>query len=145
MANFEKCSWCGRKFEKKGINKFISNNTFGLAGKENLCSAKCKKEFEQASLSSQGTENKSSNNSTNIPPIQPEDAWGNTIETISHRLNSINTKAKIEAKDKDKKAEIIEEMEFGIMRLRSLEAKTEADFFEKKLEDIKKIKKKWYE
>ena len=36
-------------------------------------------------------------------------------------------------------------MEFGIMRLRSIGANTEADFFDKKLEAVKAIKKKWYE
>ena len=78
-------------------------------------------------------------------PVQPQDAWGSTVESISNRLSTLNSQAQTDAKDKEKKAKIVEDMEFGIMRLRSIGANTEADFFEKKLAAVRDIKKKWYE
>jgi hypothetical protein len=149
MGDYAKCKWCGRKFEKKGWNKFLSHNTMGLAGKEAYCSTKCENEAKAASgdgsNSNQGGGNYESQQQNYSAPVQPQDAWGTTVDTISYRLNQLNTQAQTDAKDKEKKAKIVEDMEFGIMRLRSIGSNTEADFFEKKLEAIKLIKKKWYE
>lgn len=142
-----RCQWCGEKFElKSNWNKLLSSQTFGLAGKEKYCSKKC----EVAAQAAQNSSNQSTqgsgiqNQQQNFnPSIAPQDDWGTTVDTISYRLNNLNTKAQTEAKDKEKKAKIVEEMDFGIMRLRSIGANTEADFFEKKLEAVKAIKKKW--
>ena len=46
MANYAKCKWCGKTFEKSGWNQFVSHNTMGMGGKESYCSAKCKMEAE---------------------------------------------------------------------------------------------------
>ena len=151
MGDYVKCSWCGRTIEKSGWNKFVSHNTMGLGGKQkgSYCSTKCEREAEAANSGGNNTNQGgggSGNQQQNFSaPVQPQDAWGSTVETISYRLNTLNSQAQTDAKDKEKKAKIVEDMEFGIMRLRSIGANTEADFFDKKLEAVKAITKKWYE
>lgn len=146
MGDYTKCAWCGRTIEKSGFNKFLSHNTAGLAGKQkdSYCSTKCENEAEAAQEKGNSS-NQSSGQQNFSQPVQPQDAWGTSVDTISYRLNQLNTQAQTDAKDKEKKVKIVEDMEFGIMRLRSIGANTEADFFDKKLEAVKLIKKKWYE
>lgn len=151
MGDYTKCAWCGRTIEKSWGNRFLSHNTMGLAGKQkdSYCSTKCEREAEAANSggnnANQGGGFVNQQQQTFAQPVQPQDAWGSTVETISYRLNTLNSQAQTDAKDEEKKAKIVEDMEFGIMRLRSIGANTEADFFEKKLSAVREIKKKWYE
>lgn len=46
MGDYAKCKWCGDTFKKKGVNRFISKNTLGIAGREKYCSKKCQMEAE---------------------------------------------------------------------------------------------------
>lgn len=63
MGDTAKCKWCGRRFEKKGLNKFKSHYTMGLAGKEAYCSTKCKNEAEAAQGGSSSSSGASSSDS----------------------------------------------------------------------------------
>ena len=60
---------------------------------------------------------------------------------LSNQLNELVTIAG-GANSKGLKSGIAEKMEFGVMKLRSIGASAEADFFEEKR---KKIKPKWYQ
>ncbi len=44
MGDYSKCKWCGKRFEKGGLNKFKGAWSMGLAGKEAYCSQKCEME-----------------------------------------------------------------------------------------------------
>jgi len=48
MSNYAKCKWCGQEFKKKALNRFVSNNTLGIGGREKYCSEKCRMEAEAA-------------------------------------------------------------------------------------------------
>lgn len=67
--------------------------------------------------------------------------FGTTVEEISNQLSHLVTIGNAKP-DKKVKSAIVEKMEFGIMKLKGLRANTEADFFEKKLEPLKK--KTWF-
>lgn len=67
--------------------------------------------------------------------------FGTTADEISNQLNQLTTLGSSKP-DKKLKAAIVEKMEFGIMKLKGLGANAEADFFEKKLEPLKK--KSWF-
>ena len=67
--------------------------------------------------------------------------FGSTTEEISNQLSHLVTIGNSKP-DKNVKSAIIEKMEFGIMKLKGLGASAEADFFEKKLEPLKK--KSWF-
>lgn len=67
--------------------------------------------------------------------------FGGTTEEISNQLSQLVTLGYSKPEKKVKSA-IVEKMEFGIMKLRGLGANAEADFFEKKLEPLKK--KSWF-
>lgn len=60
-----------------------------------------------------------------------------TADEISQQMTKLFSLASSKPNSKVKSA-IIEKIEFGAMRLRSLGANAEADFFEKKLEPLKK-------
>jgi hypothetical protein len=44
MGDYSKCKWCGKTFEKGGLNKFKGAWTMGIAGKEAYCSTRCETE-----------------------------------------------------------------------------------------------------
>lgn len=67
--------------------------------------------------------------------------FGGTTEEISNQLSHLVTIGNSKP-DKKVKSAIVEKMEFGIMKLKGLGANAEADFFEKKLEPLKK--KSWF-
>ena len=67
--------------------------------------------------------------------------FGSTTEEISNQLSHLVTVGNSKP-DKNVKSAIVEKMEFGIMKLKGLGASAEADFFEKKLEPLKK--KSWF-
>ena len=67
--------------------------------------------------------------------------FGSDKDEISNILNQLSSLASTKP-DKNLKNAIIEKMEFGIMKLKGLKAHTEADYFEKKLEPLKK--KSWF-
>lgn len=67
--------------------------------------------------------------------------FGTTADEISNQLNQLTTLGSTKP-DKTVKAAIVEKMEFGIMKLKGLGAHAEADFFQKKLEPLKK--KSWF-
>lgn len=67
--------------------------------------------------------------------------FGNNAEEISNQLSQLIAIGNAKP-DKNVKATIIEKMEFGIMKLKGLGANSEANYFEKKLEPLKK--KSWF-
>jgi len=67
--------------------------------------------------------------------------FGSTPEEISNQLSQLVTIGNSKP-DKKVKNAIVEKLEFGIMKLRGLGSNAEADFFEKKLEPLKK--KGWF-
>jgi len=67
--------------------------------------------------------------------------FGSTTEEISNQLSHLVTVGSSKP-DKNVKRAIVEKMEFGIMKLKGLGASVEANFFEKKLEPLKK--KTWF-
>lgn len=68
-------------------------------------------------------------------------SFGSNAEEISNQLSQLVAIGNAKP-DKNVKAAIIEKMEFGIMKLKGMGSNTEADFFEKKLEPLKK--KSWF-
>jgi hypothetical protein len=44
MGDYSKCKWCGKTFEKGGLNKFKGAWSMGMAGKEAYCSTRCETE-----------------------------------------------------------------------------------------------------
>lgn len=67
--------------------------------------------------------------------------FGSDKDEIANVLNQLSSLASTKP-DKTLKNAIIEKMEFGIMKLKGLGANAEADYFEKKLEPLKK--KSWF-
>jgi len=67
--------------------------------------------------------------------------FGGTAEEISNQLSQLVTIGNSKP-DKKVKSAIVEKMEFGIMKLKGLGANAEAEFFDKKLEPLKK--KSWF-
>lgn len=67
--------------------------------------------------------------------------FGSDKDEIANILNQLSSLASSKP-DKALKNAIIEKMEFGIMKLRGLNANSEADFFQNKLEPLKK--KGWF-
>lgn len=67
--------------------------------------------------------------------------FGSNIDDISNQLNQLVSLGSTKP-DKALKNAIIEKVEFGIMKLKGLNANAEAEFFEKKLEPLKK--KGWF-
>ena len=66
--------------------------------------------------------------------------FGVTIDSIANQLSQLLTLGNAKP-DKNVKKAIIEKLEFGIMKLKRLNAVAEADYFEKKVEPLKK--KSW--
>ncbi len=67
--------------------------------------------------------------------------FGTDVNEISNQLNQLISLASTKP-DKTLKNAIIEKVEFGLMKLRQLNAVADADFFEKKLNPLKK--KSWF-
>ena len=67
--------------------------------------------------------------------------FGTTADEISNQLNQLVSMASSKP-DKKVKNAIVEKLEFGILKLKQLNALAEADFFEKKLVPLKK--KSWF-
>jgi hypothetical protein len=67
--------------------------------------------------------------------------FGTTADEISNQLNQLVSMASAKPEKKVKNA-IVEKLEFGILKLKQLNALAEADFFEKKLVPLKK--KSWF-
>lgn len=67
--------------------------------------------------------------------------FGTTADEISNQLNQLVSMASAKP-DKKVKNAIVEKLEFGILKLKQLNALAEADFFEKKLVPLKK--KSWF-
>ena len=67
--------------------------------------------------------------------------FGSNVDDISNQLNQLVSLGSTKP-DKALKNAIIEKVEFGIMKLKGLNANAEAEFFEKKLEPLKK--KGWF-
>lgn len=172
MSQYTKCAWCGGPVEKNLLNKFLSHNTMGLAGKQkdSYCSTKCEKEAEasQRGGGNQGGGNQNYqgggsssgggffskiNDSSDASDERRESKIESRVDSIvaikfgstaDDISEALNQLVTIAAgkPDKEVKKAIYEKMEFAIMKLRQLGANAEADFFEKKRTDIKP---KWYE
>ena len=67
--------------------------------------------------------------------------FNSNADDIANQLNQLVSLGSTKP-DKALKNAIIEKIEFGIMKLKGLNANSEADFFEKKLEPLKK--KSWF-
>lgn len=67
--------------------------------------------------------------------------FGTTVDDISNQLSQLVTIGNAKP-DKKVKSAIVEKMEFGIMKLKALGANPEADYFDKKLQPLKK--KSWF-
>lgn len=187
--DYTRCVWCGRTIEKKGVNKFLSRNTMGIAGKQknSYCSKKCQLEAQAAENGSTALQNSqnqgfptganASGGGDNVTVVnkgdgfltaatkgmfsglndmktelkEEEKALENKIESvasitfddnigqITNDLNKLSSFASSKP-DKELKKAIIEKMEFGIFKLKQLNAIAESEFFENKLISLKKKK-----
>jgi len=188
---YTRCAWCERTIEKKGVNKFLSRITMGIAGKQkySYCSKKCQLEAEAVEKGNTLSGNQSQNfpsgaNASgveNVTVVNKGDGFGasvakglfgmtnnfveesrkgmkeqetkvenqindittmtfgTTADEISNQLNQLVSIANAKP-DKKVKNAIIEKIEFGILKLKKMNAVPEADFFEKRIVALKKRK-----
>lgn len=95
-----KCKWCGKRFERGGLNQFKANWTMGMAGKEDYCSKRCETEATGGAGANQS-------HASAAQPIAAQPVYQEPPKTEAEIAYEIERKRKEDEKrdERNKKAE----------------------------------------
>jgi cation transport ATPase len=106
MSNYTKCAWCGTMVEKNIMNKFISNNTYGLAGKQKntFCSIKCEREYASSNaIIENDSYNSKSQSNDYAPQVIVQES--KSVEQINAEIEKMKVEAELKRLEAEKERE----------------------------------------